>query len=297
MASTRGRRRLLLGLAGLATAALAAGLAHHRHGRHNPGMETVSYKQTPQGTLALDIYRPAEPGPSRGALLFFFGGGWVAGDRRQFAPQADYFSRLGLVVVLADYRVAGRHGTGIPEAQEDAADSYRWLQKHAASMGLAPNAVAVAGGSSGGHLAACLATGCGTPAANPAPAALLLYNPVLDLPSASAALGFSAQELALIGALSPREQLQRSPGRRLCELHFPQLVLFGEEDPLLPQTQWLDCPGARDLQLLTWPDAGHGFFNRAPLLGETTAAAHRFLSDAGLLPATSGNSTHRNTTQ
>lgn len=277
------RRRLVLALAGLATAAVTAGLAYRRLRGQGPQVESVSYKQTPQGSLALDIYRPVATGDARGALLFFFGGGWVAGNRRQFAPQADYFARRGLVCLLVDYRVSGRHGTGIAEAVEDAADAYSWLQRHAANLGVDPTAIALAGGSAGGHLAACIATGCGAPAAQPRPAALLLYNPVLDLTDARAGLGFSRGERELIAALPAGEPFRLSPADRLCELPIPRLLLFGERDPLLARAEQLDCPGEPGLRRLTWPGVGHGFFNREPWRRETTQAAHRFLADAGLL--------------
>jgi acetyl esterase/lipase len=59
-----------------------------------------------------------------------------------------------MVAILADYRVASRHGVKIPECVRDAKSAIRWVRMNAERIGVDPNRIATAGGSAGGHLAA-----------------------------------------------------------------------------------------------------------------------------------------------
>ena len=39
----------------------------------------------------------------RPAIVFYFGGGWIAGDIAHFKPQADHFVKKGLITVRVNY--------------------------------------------------------------------------------------------------------------------------------------------------------------------------------------------------
>ena len=47
------------------------------------------------------------------AIVFYFGGGWVGESPNHFSSQAQHYADLGLVTVLADYRVASRNKTTV----------------------------------------------------------------------------------------------------------------------------------------------------------------------------------------
>ncbi len=68
-------------------------------------------------------------------------------------------------------------GASPVDATADAEATYTWLRVHAGELGMDPKRIVLAGASSGGQLAAVTAV---TAHPDAAPAALVLFNPVLD---------------------------------------------------------------------------------------------------------------------
>ena len=111
-------RRAFVRLVGLA--ALIAALPAHPDAQ-NPfpyppvidGAREVVFKQVDGVDLKLWIFEPANHRQSdkSAAVVFFFGGGWQAGSPGQFVPQARRLSELGMVAIVADYRVSSRNQT------------------------------------------------------------------------------------------------------------------------------------------------------------------------------------------
>jgi acetyl esterase/lipase len=140
---------------------------------------TFRYKKTKQGDLELHVHFPPDwkKGDQRAAIVFFFGGGWVGGTVNQFKPQAAYLAQRGLVAARADYRVKSRQGVSPATCVEDAKSAIRWIRQNAVQLGVDPHRIVAAGGSAGGHIAAC--SGC-CPGLDgegeKAPPALLLYG-------------------------------------------------------------------------------------------------------------------------
>ncbi|MBI3637772.1 MAG: alpha/beta hydrolase [Candidatus Rokubacteria bacterium] len=85
--------------------------------------------------------------PDPGTIVYFHGGGYVAGAAARWRPITAGLARRARRRVLAlDYRLAPEHR--FPAALDDAVHAYRWLLEH----GDAPRAVALAGDSAGGGL-------------------------------------------------------------------------------------------------------------------------------------------------
>jgi acetyl esterase/lipase len=153
----------------------------------SPDKEVV-YKEIGQTELKLHIFNPVghKLSDGRPAIIFFFGGGWKGGTPRQFYQQARSFADLGFVAVSADYRVSKRHNTTPFECVEDGKSAVRWIRQHAAEMGVDPDRIIAAGGSAGGHVAACTGViqgheGNGEDLSiSSLPNAMILYNPVID---------------------------------------------------------------------------------------------------------------------
>lgn len=119
----------------------------------------VLYKQVDTTQLFMDVFYPEhlDSAKSYPAMVFFFGGGWVKGNRIQFVNHAKYFSKRGLVCFLADYRTETKHNTTPFEALKDAKSAIRFIRKHALEFKIDPTKIIVSGGSAGGHLAAATA--------------------------------------------------------------------------------------------------------------------------------------------
>lgn len=145
----------------------------------------VRYKETPQEDLYLYILCPQiKSEKAMPAIVYFTGGGWVGGNVYGQIPNPAWFRDHGVIGIEADYRVKSRHGTTPIECIQDAKSAIRYVRAHAAELGIDPDKIIAAGGSAGGHLAACtFLDGGDTPgedlAISSKPNALVLHNPVL----------------------------------------------------------------------------------------------------------------------
>ncbi len=126
--------------------------------------------------LAARVYRVSdEKSPT---VVFFHGGGWVAGDLETHDRQARLLAiETGAVVVSVDYRRPPE--TRFPGAFEDSFAAMRDVSARIAEFGGDSARLGVAGDSAGGNLAAAVAIGCRD--AGIALAAQLLVYPVTDV--------------------------------------------------------------------------------------------------------------------
>jgi len=145
----------------------------------------VLYKETPQEDLYLYILRPQiKSGTALPAIVYFTGGGWVGGNVYGQIPNPAWFRDHGIIGIEADYRVKSRHGTSPIECIQDAKSAIRYVRAHARELGVDPDKIIAAGGSAGGHLAACTFLDGGDAPdedleISSKPNALVLHNPVL----------------------------------------------------------------------------------------------------------------------
>jgi acetyl esterase/lipase len=104
----------------------------------------------------LDVHAPSRK-VQGGApvIVFWYGGGWVEGDRERYRFVGATLAAEGYVVVLADYRLYP--AVRFPAFVEDGALALRWVQQNIARYGGDPSRMFVMGHSAGAHLAALLA--------------------------------------------------------------------------------------------------------------------------------------------
>ncbi|MFA1544153.1 alpha/beta hydrolase [Actinomadura monticuli] len=111
----------------------------------------------PGGPVPVRLYRPAPPerGPLP-AVVYLHGGGWVLGGVDNVdAACRDLASAAGCVVLNVGYRLAPEHP--FPAAVDDAWAVVASAAREPDRYGAVPGAVAVAGDSAGGNIAAAVA--------------------------------------------------------------------------------------------------------------------------------------------
>lgn len=131
--------------------------------------------------LRARMYTPEEARVERDGplVLYFHGGGWVCGDLDTHDQTCRALARSsGARVLSVEYRLAPEHP--FPAPVEDAFAAFRYVAANAATLGVDPQRIAIAGESSGGHLAAVTAQQAAA-ASGPQPAFQLLIYPVTDL--------------------------------------------------------------------------------------------------------------------
>lgn len=257
----------------------------------------ATYKTVGDATLDLWIFEPAGvTGDRRPAIVFFFGGGWKGGSPRQFDPQCRHLAARGMVAITADYRVESRQHAKPVDCVADARSAVRWVRANAARLGIDPDRIAAAGGSAGGHIAACTAfiaefddprEDAGVSAR---PDALVLFNPALvlaPLPDLELGDSFGARMSAdRLGA----EASRLSPAHHVARGGPPTIILHGRDDALVPIataeafTRRMTEAGNR-CELVGYDDQPHGFFNREPWRTRTLGDATTFLASLGWLAA------------
>ncbi|MDP1592520.1 MAG: alpha/beta hydrolase [Prosthecobacter sp.] len=249
----------------------------------------IVYKTTPQGALKLHVFSPAgevQITALRPCVVFFFGGGWKSGSYLQFVPQAEYLASRGIIAACADYRIANIHQTTPDKAVEDAKSAIRWVRGHSTELGIDPGKVIAAGGSAGGHLAACTALVSSYDAESDdksisaKPNAMVLFNPAMNIATLfkERETGNSPITLDTAEAITPNNFVSKDTP--------PAMLFFGTADKLkVGGDEYVKNATELGLRAEMWTaaDMPHGFFNREPWMQVTTKKMDEFLISLGYL--------------
>ncbi len=185
-----------------------------------PGATSFTYRIIGNRLLRIHIFAPDGKARRNPAAIFFFGGGFRVGDAASYAGLAKAFVAHGYVAALADYRVLCRDNVGPTAGVDDAEAALSWVRGHAAMLHIDRRKIVLVGGSAGGMLAASAAMRVPN---SERPAALILFNPVLDLET-----GLTAHDQ------SPAQALAYSP-IRLAVANLPPAIIFhGTTDHTVP---------------------------------------------------------------
>ena len=103
----------------------------------------------------LDVYRPVAGQERRPIVVFYYGGGWISGDRATYAFVGGALAARGYTTVIPDYRVFPE--VRFPAFLDDAAAAYRWTSETLANGCGGPRPVIVVGHSAGAYIAAMVA--------------------------------------------------------------------------------------------------------------------------------------------
>jgi acetyl esterase/lipase len=212
----------------------------------------------PAHQLALDVYAPvhADHAP---VVVYFYGGDWQQGKRQWDRWMGEALARDGIVAVVPDIRLwplvpmAGFLG--------DAANAVRWVRDHIGEFGGAPGDMFLMGHSSGGHIAAMLATDkqwLGAVGMQPRDLAGWIgvagaydFLPIDD----------DADYVGMFGK-TPAEQAASQPVNFVDGDEPPALLLQGEKDTEVYPTEALSMAAryndaAEPAELKLYPGAGH----------------------------------------
>jgi acetyl esterase len=257
----------------------------------DPVGKPAIYKTVDGRDLKLYVLQPedARSGDNRPAIVFFHGGGWVGGAPTQFNLHAEHFAKRGLVCVQVEYRLLDKVAKDPPTCCiEDARSAMRWVRSHAGELGIDPHRMASAGGSAGGHLAACVGMMDGHDApgddktVSPRSNAMLLFNPVFN----NGPEGWGHQRVG-------DRYREFSPAHNISADDPPAIVFLGSEDKLIPIKvvenfeAEMTKAGVR-CETRIYEGQGHGFFNARGgdnrYYRETLGEADAFLVSLGWLP-------------
>ena len=135
---------------------------------------------TPQGPLAIRLYRAEGAEGPLPTLVYLHGGGWVLGSIETHDNVCRFLADRGpLLVISVDYRLAPEHRS--PLQQADAQAALEWAHAHATEHKGDPARLLVGGDSAGGNLSALAALAARK--AGPKLAGQLLVYPVTDYPA------------------------------------------------------------------------------------------------------------------
>ena len=251
--------------------------------------------------LSIHFLKPQNATSPTPAVVFYFGGGWRNGAITHLHPQATYLMQRGITCCMVEYRIKSKHGVTPFACVEDARSAMRYVRKHADRLGIDITKICASGGSAGGHLAAttAMSVNCDAPdddlSIDPTPAALFLFNPVLDTVVDSWVNQAHNESIAgLLEDFGAR-------GSDVSPLHNvkpglpPTMILHGEEDVTVPYDQpvaftKLMQEAGNDCKLIGYPGKGHGFFNikaenrNTELFADTLGKFDAFLVQLGWLP-------------
>lgn len=250
----------------------------------------------------LDVYRRRDATTPQPTLIFFHGGGWIAGTKEASLMSIMPWIEMGWNVVNVEYRMA--RVSPAPAAVEDALCALRFVVAQAKTYGVDINRLVVAGESAGGHLALaagmvpasagftniCAAGGfAGSENAVPKVAAIINWygiTDVNDMLTGPNARSYAVQWLG--GASADRDAVAKSvsPLTYVRPGLPPILSIQGDADPIVPYAQntrlrdALTKAGVPN-ELFTVPGGGHGNF-KADERSKIYVKIREFLARNGL---------------
>jgi acetyl esterase/lipase len=237
----------------------------------------VIYKQVGADQLTMDIYQPEQSDRIYPAVILVHGGGWSAGDKKDFADMGTGLARVGYAAFSVNYRLANSTGNKYPAQLDDVQTAVRWIRAHSRKYDIDPNKLGALGASAGGHLVALLGTmdtrdnsdkalskyssrvTCVVDLFGPTdftPKNLGKYNPAVK----NILLNFfgkTAEE-------APKLYREASPVTHIDAKTVPFLIFQGTSDPLVPASQsevlYKDLKAKHiEAELVLFKGEGHGF--------------------------------------
>lgn len=100
----------------------------------------------------LDVYVPRDARKPAPVIVFFYGGNWNSGSRKDYEFVGEALASRGMVAVIADYRLYPQ--VRYPDFLKDCAAAVAWTVREAAGYGGDPHRLFIMGHSAGAYNAA-----------------------------------------------------------------------------------------------------------------------------------------------
>jgi acetyl esterase/lipase len=261
-----------------------------------PSMKDVVYATVGGKPLALDLYLPPAKSPKPPLVVYVHGGAWTTGSKAQYPA---FLVEHGFAVASLDFRSSSE--APFPADIHDIKAGIRFLRAKAPELGYRVDRIAIAGASSGGHLAALVGVTNGNKELegtegdylkeSSAVQAVVSYFGASDLTTIlaqSTPAGLAVREPALKRLLGnspdavPELARQASPVFHVDEHSPPLFLLHGDQDTQMPVNQALELQSVyesagRPVEVLFLHGVGHDggpFFRDEPVKRVVTFLEH-----------------------
>ncbi len=206
----------------------------------------------------LDIYLPTQRSAQGSpVVVFFYGGGWEGGDKKDYKFVGEALSSHGITVVIPDYRVYPE--VVFPDFVDDAAAAVAWTRANIRRYAGDEQQLFLAGHSAGAHIASLLAL-------NPDYLEKYALTPgnvqgMIGLAGPYDFLPLKSDTLKTIFGLE-NQRWQSQPINFVSGDNPPMLLLVGERDlTVWPRNSYrladkITEQGG-DVTLIKFPDYGH----------------------------------------
>jgi acetyl esterase/lipase len=234
----------------------------------------ITYLTANNWDAKLDVYQARDAATPNPTLIYFHGGGWVAGSKEASSLTFLPFLNMGWNVVNVEYRLA--KVSLAPAAVQDSLCALRWVYRNGKEYNVDTNRLVLMGNSAGGHLA--LTTGMIPASASldslcPGNeelkvAAIINWYGITDVNELLAGPNVRNYAVGWLGGMPNREEI----AKRVFPLTYvraglpPIISIQGDADPTVPYSQnvrlhqALDKAGIHN-QFVTIPNGKHGGFS------------------------------------
>jgi sugar lactone lactonase YvrE/acetyl esterase/lipase len=258
----------------------------------------VVFAQDGQRKLLMDIFVPTNATASqpKPALVVVHGGGWRNGDKTKFRALAIKLASHGYVTAAIEYRLADE--AAFPAAMHDCTAAVRFLRGNAETYRLDPQKIGAVGGSAGGHLTGLMASGGGNPKlkgeggnseqSSRIQASIVMAGP-LEMLTGSVADRSRQPDSGSNSNVWLRSTVDENPAlygladacAQIDASTCPILFMVGEQDNPArnqPARDKLKSLGI-ETDLITYPNAKHGCWNRQPWFEEMAGDMVKFFNN------------------
>jgi acetyl esterase/lipase len=251
------------------------------------GVQTLTYTTRAGKPVSLDLYR-RESTARQPLVMIIHGGSWSGGTRADLPELNVYLAARGYVVASPDYRLAPQFP--FPAQTEDINAAIDYLKTNAATLGIDPRKIVLAGRSAGGQLALLSAYSKNDRSIR---GAISFYGPTdqkwgWDNPTNQRVYDSFATLRGFLGG-SPEEKADAyrlsSPLSRAGGHVVPTLLIHGAMDPLvsIEQSARLDSALSRSgvphlFIRMPWATHGCDYVFNGPCGQISTYAIERFVA-------------------